>query len=147
MKKSTLLSLLIFFISLNCFSQNPLEKINTEEEFEKLNSIENYVVTHQGTTLEGLQNSKSTLLDDITLSSDISSSIDSSDLPGNIPPFWWGFCLSFVGLIVVLILADGDKDSAKKAIVGCLVSGAVGCIAYIGLYVWILGNAALWTSY
>lgn len=147
MKKIIPLIILISFVSISAFSENPFQKIDTEQEFEKLNKIENYVESHQGTTLEDLKNSNSTLLESIELTSNVNESLDSSDLPGNIPPFWWGFCLSLVGLIIVLILVDGDKDSTKKAVVGCLVSGAVGCIVYIGLYVWILGNAALWTSY
>lgn len=147
MKKIIPLIILISFVSISAFSENPFQKIDTEQEFEKLNKIENYVESHQGTTLEDLKNSNSTLLESIELTSNVNESLDSSDLPGNIPPFWWGFCLSLVGLIIVLILVDGDKDSTKKALVGCLVSGAVGCIVYIGLYVWILGNAALWTSY
>jgi len=146
MKKILSLIILISFVSLNAFAENPLQKIDTEDEFEKLNKIENYLEAHQGTTLEDLKKSNSTLLESIELSSNINESLDSSDLPGNIPPFWWGFCLSVIGLIIVLILVDGDKDATKKAVVGCLVSGAVGCIVYIGLYVWILGNAAYWSS-
>jgi hypothetical protein len=52
---------------------------------------------------------------------------DSGELPVNIPPFWWGFCLSWVGLLIVFAVTDNDKNQVRKAFMGCLVSG--GCIA------------------
>lgn len=146
MKKITFLILLITCFYSNVFANDPFQKIDTDKEFEQLNKIERFINSNDGTTLEDLQMSNSSLLENINISANIDSSITNSDLPGNIPPFWWGFCLSVAGLLIVLIMADGDKDLTKKAALGCILSAVVGCVAYVGIYVYIFGNAFLWAN-
>jgi hypothetical protein len=88
-------------------------------EFEKLNKLEEYVNTNEGTTLADVQNSE--LTKDLKLDTNVTSTVAAGDLPLNIPAFWWGCVLGLVGVLVVYIVTDQDKDQTKKALYGCLV--------------------------
>lgn len=88
-------------------------------EFEKLNKLEEYVNTNEGTTLADVKDSE--LAKDLKLDSNVTSTVAAGDLPLNIPAFWWGCVLGLVGVLVVYIVTDQDKDQTKKALYGCLV--------------------------
>lgn len=98
-------------------------------EFEKLNKLEQYVTAHEGTTLEDVKDSE--LTKDLNLDTNVTNTVASGDLPLNIPAFWWGCVLSWVGVLIVYLVTDKDKDQTKKALMGCLVSAAVWVIYYI----------------
>jgi Prokaryotic membrane lipoprotein lipid attachment site len=97
-------------------------------EFEKLNKLEQYVTSHEGTTLEDVKDSE--LTKDLNLDTNITNTVASGDLPANIPAFWWGCVLSWVGVLIVYLVTDKDKDQTKKALYGCLVSAAIWVIYY-----------------
>ncbi|GAB3521075.1 hypothetical protein [Emticicia fontis] len=88
-------------------------------EFEKLNKLEAYVNTNEGTTLADVQETE--LAKDLKLDTNVTSTVARGDLPLNIPAFWWGCVLGLVGVLVVYIVTDQDKDQTKKALYGCLV--------------------------
>jgi hypothetical protein len=88
-------------------------------EFEKLNKLEQYVNTNEGTTLADVQETE--LAKDLKLDTNVTSTVAAGDLPLNIPAFWWGCVLGLVGVLVVYIVTDQDKDQTKKALYGCLV--------------------------
>ncbi|MBA4851916.1 hypothetical protein [Emticicia sp. BO119] len=88
-------------------------------EFEKLNKLEEYVNTNEGTTLADVQDSE--LTKDLKLDTNVTSTVAAGDLPLNIPAFWWGCVLGLVGVLVVYIVTDQDKDQTKRALYGCLV--------------------------
>jgi hypothetical protein len=97
-------------------------------EFEKLNKLEQYVNTHEGTTLEDVKDTE--LTKDLNLDTNITNTMTSGDLPANIPAFWWGCVLSWVGVLIVYLVTDKDKDQTKKALLGCLVNAGVWIIYY-----------------
>lgn len=103
------------------------QSINSE--FEKLNKLEQFVNTHEGTTFEDVKDSE--LTKDLNLDTNVTNTVASGDLPLNIPAFWWGCVLSWVGVLVVYLVTDKDKDQTKKALMGCLVSAAVWVLYYI----------------
>ena len=88
-------------------------------EFEKLNKLEEYVNTNEGTTLADVKETE--LAKDLKLDTNVTSTVAAGDLPLNIPAFWWGCVLGLVGVLVVYIVTDQDKDQTKKALYGCLV--------------------------
>lgn len=150
MNKLRLLStcfLLVFLTSLTAFaiSTDDLEldeqKINSE--LTKLNKLEQHVLANEGTNLEQVSANHSQLVEGISLEvNSIASVMADGELPGNIPPFWWGFCLGWVGLLLVYIITDNDKDQVKKAFTGCLISGGIIILVYVVLYGIVLGNVA-----
>ncbi len=72
---------------------------NINAEFEKLNKLEQYVSTHEGTTLEDVKDTE--LTKDLNLDTNVTNTVAAGELPLNIPAFWWGCVLSWVGVWVV----------------------------------------------
>lgn len=138
MKKLILtLSLLIFsFGALLANEPINLEDQKINQEFSQLSKIETFVQNNEGTTLQDLKAENSALLENANLSESSSASLIAGDLPGNIPAFWWGCVLSWVGLLVVYLVTDKDQAQTKKALIGCLVGG----VAYLLIYLIAFGS-------
>lgn len=147
MKKIYSLVLLAFMTVGSVFATEPqdaflLESENLDQEFKQLNEIEAYVNANEGVTLEQLENENSQLVEGISLSADASASLAADELPLGVPAFWWGCILTVVGVILVYVLTDNDKEQTKKALIGCLVTAGAYVIFYIVLYGLVLGNVA-----
>jgi hypothetical protein len=105
-----------------------LNEQSINAEFEKLNKLEQYVNANEGTTLEDVKDTE--LTKDLNLDTNVTNTIASGELPLNIPAFWWGCVLGVIGILVVYLVTDKDKDQTKKAMFGCLVFAAVWAIYY-----------------
>lgn len=115
--------------------------VAVEEDFAQLNEIEAYV-NENGVTLENLKAENSALLNGITLSNESSASLIADELPLGIPAFWWGCVLTVLGVILVYVLTDQDKDQTKKALYGCLVTAGAYIIFYVIVYGLLIGGSA-----
>ncbi len=143
MKK--LISILsVFCLTLSfAFATEPQESFTFNEdeiaaEFDQLNKIEKYV-QESDITLEELQAQNSDLVDGIELSADTSGALAAAEMPLGIPAFWWGCVLAVLGVILVYVLTDQDKEQTKKALIGCLVFAGAWVIYYV-IIVAIIGN-------
>lgn len=153
MNKLRLLSsclVLVFLTSFTSFATDTEDLVFEEQiinsELNKLNQLEQHVLANEGITLEELSSKNSQLIEGISLEpNSIAAVLADGELPGNIPPFWWGFCLGWVGLLLVYIITDNDKDQVKKAFTGCLISAGIIILFYVVLYGIVLGNVA-WLS-
>jgi hypothetical protein len=103
------------------------KKVNAE--FSQLNKAEEMVSTNSNVTVEEVQAATNVDLDTATVSA------PAGELPAGIPAFWWGFCLGWIGLIVVYVVTDNDKDEVKKALKGCVISAVVGVVVYVVFFV------------
>jgi cytochrome c biogenesis protein CcdA len=135
------MSKILSFITVFCltltfaFATEPSEKFSLEEdqisaEFDQLNKIEKYV-EQSDVTLEELQAQNPDLVAGIDLSSNSADALASADLPGGIPAFWWGCVLAVLGVILVYVLTDQDKEQTKKALIGCLVFAGAWVVYYV----------------
>lgn len=115
--------------------------VAVEEDFAQLNEIEAYVNAN-GVTLENLKSENSALLNGITISNDSSAALLADELPLGIPAFWWGCVLTVLGVILVYVLTDQDKNQTKKALYGCLVTAGAYIIFYVIIYGVLLGSVA-----
>ena len=135
---------LFLLLSHFSFANIPVENLN--QEFDQINKIEKYVNEHPGTTIDQLKSENSELIKNITISEEIGANfaLVESDTMG-IPPFWWGFCLGFWGIIIVYIISDNDKSATKKAFQGCITAAGI----YVGLYMIfiIIGLTSVSTGY
>jgi hypothetical protein len=102
---------------------------NINAEFEKLNKLEQYVTSHEGTTIEDVKGTE--LTEDLKLDTNVTNAVAVDELPLNIPAFWWGCVLGPIGVLAVYLITDKDKDQTKKALFGCLVTAAVYIVYYI----------------
>lgn len=131
--KITKLFALFLLVTNISFANIPVE--NIEHDFDQINKIEKYVNEHPGTTYQQLKSENSELLKDISIHEEDHANfvlVDSDTL--GIPPFWWGFCLGFWGILIVYIISDNDKSATKKALNGCLTMGGLFAAFYIILF-------------
>lgn len=140
-KLTTLLSILFLSVGVSFANEKSAETYSYDAtaDFDQLNKIEKYVES-SGATLEEMQASNSTLLKDLTLAPDSSAAFAVDELPLGIPAFWWGCVLTLLGVILVYVLTDKDKDQTKKALYGCLVTGGV-YLLYIIFWGVVFGRA------
>lgn len=117
------------------YDQNALESA-----FFELDELDNYLEQNEGLTYNDLQAAGNVLIAGI---SDISAPLGLPDgddeLPLGIPAFWWGCILGWVGLLVVYLVTDKDKEQTKKALTGCLISTGVSVAISVVYWVWIFG--------
>ncbi len=124
----SLLSLILLTVSMS-FAEETLSYDELNNEFTELNKVENYIQNHKGVTLSEIQSQNPNVLSNIDLSNE-NSAVVVGDLPANIPPFLWGCVLGVIGILLVYILSDNDKNLTKKAVIGCLVGWGAGLIIY-----------------
>lgn len=114
-----------------------LDVQSLDQAMEDLNLLDDYLNENEGVTFSDLQNMGSELIANF---SDIAAPMGASqdgDHPLGIPAFWWGCILGWVGILLVYIFTDNDKEQTKKALNGCLISTGVSVILYV-LYVALL---------
>ena len=149
MKKLIVIPLLLMLFAFNGKSSGYADMIEVDESymesvFADLNQLENYVLEHQGVTLNELKAIGSTLVANVDVSglgSLGACSMLGGEPPLGIPSFLWGCCLGWVGILLVYILTDNDKEEVKKSLYGCLVGTASSIIVYF-IYVGLILSAA-----
>lgn len=114
--------------------------------FGELNELDNYLALNEGVTYADLQAAGSELIANV---SDVSAPLGQSEkgngeLPLGIPAFWWGCILGWVGLLLVYLFTDKDKEQTKKALTGCLISTGVSLVISIVYYVWLYNELDAW---
>lgn len=136
MRKTSLLIIAILAVTFGSFANDELlndsEKFRTE--FSEINKVEAFMQANPDASLESIAQTNPELLENISLEAETNLSATKGEgLPGNIPAFVWGCCLSVLGLGIVYFTTDNDKTQVKKALFGCLVGGAVGGIGCLVL--------------
>jgi hypothetical protein len=138
MKKKLLISIMAIFMvcqgllagQADVFKYN---KQQVQDEFSDLNQLEQTVIDHSFLTLSEMQSKN--LLTEKFNTMNLTGMMMEPAL--GIPGFWWGCVLGPVGILVVYLVTDNDKDQVKKSLYGCLVSGAFWVIwevVYIAAY-------------
>lgn len=104
-------------------------------ELEGLNELDAYVEANEGVTFSDLENEGSLLIADINNSAaPMGMAEGEGEPPLGIPSFLWGCVFGVVGLLVVYIMTDNDKEEAKKALWGCVASTVVSVVLYMVLW-------------
>jgi hypothetical protein len=138
MKKATLI-LSLFLIALGSFAIEPVFELNEAElskTFNTLNQIEALIIANPELTPEDIKLSHSELAENVNFES---SAIlkTAGDMPV-LGAFWWGCILGIIGLVLVYIVTDNDKQQTKTALIGCIV----GTLVFGGIFA--LSNAFTW---
>jgi hypothetical protein len=148
MKRILLFVLLIFGVSLFATNSNPSKmkanKAVIEQQLADLDKIEK-IIAEEGLTYSELATKYPQLVSNVNLSP--ASSEDgifegASGTPLGIPGFWWGFCLGWVGMLIVYLTMDEGstrKEQVMNALWGCIIA----YVLFFGIYVFALGNALL----
>jgi hypothetical protein len=121
--KKVILSLIVTFTFSTLWANGEFENSTTKDEFEQIQQIEAYVEANPETTLNELKASNPELLKNARLLENTSASSLNAvkDMP-LLSGFWWGCCLGVIGLAIVYLVTDHDKDQVRKALFGCLIA-------------------------
>lgn len=100
-----------------------MDENSIDAEFEQLNKLEEYVNANKGVTADDVKNTE--VAKDLKLDTNVTAAVAVDELPAGIPAFWWGCILGILGVILVYVLTDKDKEQTKKALYGALIWIAV----------------------
>lgn len=128
----------LFFFNQAGYASEPgdfsLDMKSMEREFSELSSLETMVIHSGYLSFSDLQNQSKlpANFSDMNL-----SEVSFGEDPMGIPGFWWGCILGPVGILLAYVLSDNDKDQARKALNGCIVTGAVEVVGMVAYFIWI----------
>jgi hypothetical protein len=111
-----------------------LDEAALDNAMGELNNLDDFINQNQGITYADLKAMDSKLI--VNLSDELApmGATGENDDTLGIPPFWWGCVLGWVGILLVYLLTDNDKEKAKQALYGCLVQTGVVGILYVLYY-------------
>ncbi len=99
-----------------------------ENAMDELNELDDFVSDRTGITYFDLEKMGSELITNVSAISVPIGAAGAHDDTLGIPPFWWGFFFGWVGILIVYLMTDNDKEQTKKALNGCLVQGGVAVV-------------------
>ena len=117
-----------------------LDETALDEAMQELNELDEFLSENAGVTFTDLESSESELIVGVENSTAPLGMATDSEPPLGIPSFLWGCILGIVGILLVYILTDGDKNETRKALWGMLVWVGVWIILYVGVF----SASALW---
>lgn len=117
-----------------------LDETALDEAMQELNELDEFLNDNAGVTFTDLESNESDLIVGVENSTAPLGMATDSEPPLGIPSFLWGCILGIVGILLVYILTDGDKNETKKALWGMLVWVGVWIVLYVGVF----SASALW---
>jgi len=97
------------------------DPIAVENEMIQLEALEDFVKANPGVTLDQMIRSENPLASMVNQPYGVTDFNLTNDKALGIPGFIWGCCLSWVGILVVYLVADDPKET-RSAIIGCVVN-------------------------
>jgi hypothetical protein len=102
------------------------------EAFADISTLDQYLQTNEDKTYSDLELEDSSMLAGVSSSTTLPLSSSASDeLALGIPSFLWGCVFGIIGVVVVYLMTDENKEQTKKAVYGCVASTVVGVVFYI----------------
>ena len=101
-------------------------------ELSELDDLDAFVESNTNVTFSTLEEEASLLIANIESQATPMGMPDGAgEPPLGIPSFLWGCVFGVLGLLLVYIATDNNKEEAKKAMWGCLAGTAVSVIIYV----------------
>ena len=146
MRKLLLFVFLVCLASITFANDADLFKLDynaVQAEFTELNQLESMVVANTALTYTELKLSNETLVNNLKLIPDMGIPGAAAGEPVlGIPSFLWGCVFGVVGLAVVYIGTEEDKDETKKALWGCITGSAAVGIVYLVYWIAVVNVVA-----
>lgn len=102
------------------------------EAFAELSTLDQYLQTNEDKTYSDLELEDSSMLAGVSSTTTLPLSSSASDeLALGIPSFLWGCVFGIIGVVVVYLMTDENKEQTKKAVYGCIASTVVGIVFYV----------------
>lgn len=145
---SVLLAILMFSIQTFAYSSkisSPLTKseIQTVTEFDdseiyaafsEVNDLDQYLSQNENSTYADISREDVSMLTNISATTSLPVSASSDELALGIPSFLWGCVFGIVGVLVVYLMTDNNKEQTKKAFYGCIVGTVVSVVIYVAVF-------------
>lgn len=113
------------------------DRQQVQDEFADLSRLEQTVVQNDFMSLFELRTNNMLSVE----FANMSLSPMMSDAALGIPGFWWGCVFGPIGILIVYLVTDNDRDQVKKSLTGCIVGSAVQVGFYLIYYLVILDSA------
>ncbi|MFM2394254.1 MAG: hypothetical protein RLZZ546_2236 [Bacteroidota bacterium] len=134
------------FISLNATNSGKIKqnKEQIEQQFTDIEKVEK-IILEEGLTYSELAAKYPELVATNKIASENEDGIfeNGKGTPLNIPGFWWGFCLGWVGMLIVYLTMDEGstrKEQVMNALWGCIISSVIGVIFYVAFWAVLFGT-------
>ncbi|NOY94838.1 MAG: hypothetical protein GXO81_00395 [Chlorobi bacterium] len=101
------------------------------DAFAEINDLTQFVADNEGVTYTDLEKENSELISKVSASASLSMQQDPDELALGIPSFLWGCVFGIIGVLVVYIMTDENKEQTKKAFWGCVAGTAVSVVIYV----------------
>ncbi len=101
------------------------------DAFAEINDLTQFVAENEGVTYTDLEKDNSELISKVSASAFLSMQQDPDELALGIPSFLWGCVFGIIGVLVVYIMTDENKEQTKKAFWGCVTSTAIWTVLYV----------------
>lgn len=102
-----------------------------ELAMQDLNELEDFLNVNDGVTYADLESSQSELIVGVENSTTPLGMDSESEPPLGIPSFLWGCIFGVIGILLVYIITDGDKDETRKALYGMLIWVGVVVVGWV----------------
>jgi Gpi18-like mannosyltransferase len=100
--------------------------------FEGLSQLDQYLQVNDNVSYTDVAKVNSDILSNVSASSSLPLSAPAGDeLALGIPSFLWGCVFGIIGVLVVYLMTDKDKEQTKKALYGCAASSVVSVLIYV----------------
>ncbi|MDP3915896.1 MAG: hypothetical protein Q8R96_19390 [Bacteroidota bacterium] len=105
------------------------------EAFADISTLDHYLQTNEDKTYSDLELEDSSMLAGVSSTTTLPLSSSASDeLALGIPSFLWGCVFGIVGVLVVYLMTDENKDQTKKAFFGCIAGSLIGTVLYVVVF-------------
>jgi hypothetical protein len=143
MRKLILLSFLACFASFSTFANDAdlfnLDYNAVQTELAGLDQLSDMVAANADLTYTSLKLSNASMVNGLNLVAGMASPFSTFGEPLlGVPSFLWGCVFGPIGMVVVYIGTEEDKEETKKAMWGCIVSSASYTVVWIIYYVAVL---------
>ncbi|MDA3816612.1 MAG: hypothetical protein PF486_04485 [Prolixibacteraceae bacterium] len=129
---------LLFAASIFSFASNmSFDESEIYSAFDEISEVSQFIETNNASysDLEANNYSTSNIMNTAAIASSMQ---DEKTGPPILSAFWWGCLTGPIGIVVVAVTTDNNKEQIKKSVFGCAIP--VGCSAlsyalYYGLYI------------
>ncbi len=102
--------------------------------FAEVSDLDQYLAQNENKTFADVSQENGTLLNGISSTTTLPMSASADELALGIPSFLWGCVFGIVGILVVYLMTDSNKEQTKKALYGCIVGTVVEVVIYVVVF-------------
>lgn len=117
-----------------------LDKFNSDNIDTELTDLQqiNQLVIEKDLNFNELSATHADMVAESNLSNKASGIFDGHpDNPLGIPGFWWGFCLGWVGMLIMYLTMDegaARKEQVKNALYGCIIFSVLWIVLWFAVF-------------